>query len=718
MPDIKFLILVAAVIVNILLTLIVLLRDPRSVTNRCFSFFGSVATVWLASSYLSTTPQTNLYWARFTIFFATLMIMSLFLFAYTLPHKNSQLGKWKTVFLVLATVLVMLITISPYAFVGISTDGGASRLIVGPGMGAFGVLVTFLSFATVRILWKKMRESSGIDRQQVRFVFLGIIIMLSLLIMTVLIPTALFQKDTFVPYMPLYTLIFLSMSAYAIIRYRFLDIKAFIVRAVSFLVLVFIGALVYALVIFIGIRSIFSVEINTSFFISAYAITVIAMVTFEPVEAKIRKLTGQLFYKDAYDSDELLAKLTKIMVETIDFNDMTGKILTVLKSGIKIEKVALAITIDHKIEEIIGIGYSNLRGDSELEDLFHKYFFKKSYIGFDELDQGSLKELLRSRDILFAIPLRVQADEVAILILGSKLSGEPYSQKDINLLNVFGAEAGIAIQNAKAYKRIKEFSKELEKKVDERTVELKITQDRELEKARQVAKLKDEFVFIAAHELRTPVTAIRGFLELVSEAMGDFPKDVKNHLTSISEASEHLNQLINDLLQISRTDSGTMTVTTMAVEVEPIVKMILKELLPIADKRNISVNYRTEISRVKALADAKKLSEVVMNILSNAIKYNKDGGSVDISIYGFEDKVMIEVNDTGYGIPKDEQGRVFQKFFRAGSKGTEDVLGTGLGLFISKILVEKMGGELRFSSIEGEGSTFGIMLPMAERPGI
>ena len=250
--------------------------------------------------------------------------------------------------------------------------------------------------------------------------------------------------------------------------------------------------------------------------------------------------------------------------------------------------------------------------------------------------------------------------------------------------------------------------------LEEQKKELEQAQRKEAMKAKEVLRLKDEFVFLATHELRTPITAIRGFLELTEEAKKKFPKDIKRNFDAISDASEYLNQLINNLLGIARSDSGALKVNVKTHKFEPILQEILDEVAPLVKEKNIKLNINVDKTLV-VCSDPIKLKEILMNLISNAIKYNRDNGFININAYLSHGKKLFifEIQDNGYGIHKDQQDKIFQKFFRASTKGTQDVLGTGLGLFITRMLIEKMGGSVSFSSVEQKGTTFTFTLPIS-----
>jgi signal transduction histidine kinase len=196
--------------------------------------------------------------------------------------------------------------------------------------------------------------------------------------------------------------------------------------------------------------------------------------------------------------------------------------------------------------------------------------------------------------------------------------------------------------------------------------------------------------------------------------MDQVPEDIRENMTAIKETSAHLNQLINDLLEIARSESGTVSIAVSPHPFPPILERVTEGVSSLLQEKSLTL--QVDVAPLLAvLCDETKLREVLLNLVSNAIKYNREGGVITIKAYLNEarSKMICEVKDTGFGIPKDRQDRIFQKFFRASTPGTEGVIGTGLGLFLTRMLVEKMGGKISFSSVEQEGTTFTFTLPVA-----
>lgn len=231
-----------------------------------------------------------------------------------------------------------------------------------------------------------------------------------------------------------------------------------------------------------------------------------------------------------------------------------------------------------------------------------------------------------------------------------------------------------------------------------------------LERSKELLKMKDEFVFIAAHDLRTPVTAISSFVSLINEQRDKLSADLQEDLDAVVEGTNRLKQLINDLLQVARSDSGTMKIELAPININTLIGQTYKELELPAQKRGISIELRLDTVHKTVMADEKKLSEVLENLFSNAVKYNKDKGKITVTTALKDKSLVLTIADTGLGIPATQQLKVFQKFFRADMDSMKNISGTGLGLFVVKMLVEKMGGTITFSSQEGVGTTFTINL--------
>lgn len=230
----------------------------------------------------------------------------------------------------------------------------------------------------------------------------------------------------------------------------------------------------------------------------------------------------------------------------------------------------------------------------------------------------------------------------------------------------------------------------------------------------RLQELKNEFVFIASHELRSPISAIKGYLSLIQESAGfSPPEDVRRYLENATKANDRLVQLVDDILDIARSESGKLNVSVAVCDLSEAVDAVVREQKVLADAKRITVAYARPEKPAKVLADDVRLKEVLVNLVSNAIKYSPEGAAITISHQRKNGGVVTNVRDSGFGIPAKDQAHVFEKFFRADEGRRKGIPGTGLGLFITKQLVEKMNGKIWFSSAEGKGSTFSFSLKAA-----
>ena len=231
---------------------------------------------------------------------------------------------------------------------------------------------------------------------------------------------------------------------------------------------------------------------------------------------------------------------------------------------------------------------------------------------------------------------------------------------------------------------------------------------------KRLSELRDEFVFIAAHELRSPVTVIKGYLSMTLEGdAGPISPRVKVFLEKTQSANNRLTQLVADLLEVARSEAGRIVIETTPLTIEEPTRATLGELKLLAGEKSISLDYTASENLPNVLGDSDRIKEILVNLVGNAIKYTQKGGKIHVFHEIDGGNLITHIQDNGFGIAKKDQKKIFQKFYRVQTEKTKDTTGTGLGLFIVKQLAEKMNGAVWFVSEKGKGSTFSFSLPLA-----
>lgn len=236
---------------------------------------------------------------------------------------------------------------------------------------------------------------------------------------------------------------------------------------------------------------------------------------------------------------------------------------------------------------------------------------------------------------------------------------------------------------------------------------------RDISKEREIDRAKTEFVSLASHQLRTPLSATKWSAELLgSEKTGALNTSQKKLLHNIYISNERMIELVGALLNVSRIDMGTFSIKPIPTDIVALIDAAIAELSFLFKKKKIQLEKKYDQTMPKLEIDPELMRVILQNLLSNALKYTPQQGKITIALAQKEKKLILSIADTGYGIPKNQQEKIFTKLFRADNIRTKETEGTGLGLYIVKSIIDKTDGKIWFESEENKGSAFHIALPL------
>jgi signal transduction histidine kinase/ActR/RegA family two-component response regulator len=293
---------------------------------------------------------------------------------------------------------------------------------------------------------------------------------------------------------------------------------------------------------------------------------------------------------------------------------------------------------------------------------------------------------------LVAVPMLREDQIVGSLIVRRKKTGE-FTEETVDLLETFASQSALALLNAQLFAELKEQSVELE----------------------LASRHKSEFLASMSHELRTPLNAILGFSEVLLEQMfGEINERQEEYLRDIHGSGKHLLELLNEILDLSKVEAGRMELEYSSFELPGLLHGAVSMLRERAAIHGITMDVDVGDDVGEVYADELRLKQVLLNLVTNAVKFTGDGGSVVVGASRHEAEVHITVTDTGVGVPEADKDRIFESF-QQGGRGSSREEGTGLGLTLSRRIVELLGGRMWLESEVGRGSTFGFTIPTGER---
>lgn len=711
----------------VVLTLGVLtLTSSRDGSSKAFSLLTTIVACWIVANQLGSNTIISLNARHVLTYidyqFGVIMAAGFLLLVAELIRSKLLLTIAKKVVIPITIAFAILVVFNQVVDVYVINESltvDESSLFL-----PYTVFIAICAMTGVAFLVKSYREARGKEKRILQLTMWGLSVSaFTLVVSNTLVPLVFsdIEYSSLAGYSSYLSVLFFAIFIWiAISKHKLFNLRYAASRSLTYFASVSGVVAIYTmLILLLSGTDIISNNVSNSQRVAFAVIAVISGFLFQPFKKFFDKLTNRIFYRDSYDSQQLIDDLNQALVTNTNIDSLLTKASLLLQENLKSTFVTFYIReTAYFPPRVIGAHrkspeYKDIKELQRLAAISYKKIVISNNSWQNE-EEKVLKEILRSNDIdvmaRLVSTLEYRVNGMGYLFIGQKKSGTPYSSKDLRIIEIITNELVIAVENVLRYEEIEQFNVTLQKKIDDATKELKQTNQKLL----ALDEAKDEFVSMASHQLRTPLTSIKGYLSMVLEGdMGKISESQKEMLGQAFFSSQRMVYLISDLLNVSRLKTGKFTIEKKPVYLPDLVDSEISQLSEGAKAKNLTLSFSKPDKFPTLSLDEMKLRQVVMNFTDNAIYYTPQGGKITVELKETPKSVEFKVTDSGIGVPKAEQHKLFTKFYRAENARKTRPDGTGLGLFMAKKVVVAQGGSIIFDSKEGKGSTFGFSFPKA-----
>ncbi len=713
MFDIYLIIDLIIIVALAILSIAVLIQKAKSETSITFAALAGSVAIWIIANYVSNNinlePSVALTANYFVFFFSYFTAVNLLHFTISLTQDKTARKVFKAAYLPIT--LVGLMSFTPLVPAGVELQDKVYAVKFGDGLPVYFIFLLSIISSIFVVLARNIKRSSGTEQQRLRTIRKSFTFSLPLLVlMLFILPVATGSFElTNIGILPMAA--FVGGMYYAVFKHKLFDLRFVVIRSLGYIFSIGLILAVYAFI---------STEISRYVFTSSedaglrtlvnVLLVVFAAISYEPVRKYFNRISNKIFYRDAYEPQEFLNQINRVVVTNTDLEKLLMGSTEVINQFVKSEFATFHLR-ETAYTPNRTVGTSKHITDEDLDAIGElTVHLRHRIIVADALDNTDpLKALLVKYDIALlarlVTTLKFDVKGIGYLTIGHKKSGNPYSKQDVDIMRIISGELVIAVENALRFEEIQNFNLTLQQKVDDATKRLKKAND----KLKQMDETKDEFISMASHQLRTPLTAVKGYVSMVLEGDAGPLNEMQTKLLEQSfTSSQRMVFLIADLLNLSRLKTGKFIIEAKATNLADVIQGEVEQLKDTAAGRNLELVYEKPEEFPSLMLDETKIRQVIMNFVDNAIYYTPAGGKIQIHLADKEKSVEFTVHDNGIGVPAAEQHHLFNKFYRAKNAQKARPDGTGLGLFMAQKVIVAQGGAILFSSEVGKGSTFGF----------
>lgn len=702
--------LITVGLLDLLLGLVVLTRNHRKLENQAFALIAFSIAAWCFGilAYQNTDNESaSITYASIFYSGAISIGLGLTLFAKSVTSRDNSI---KALILLSApAIIIIAILASPIRFLFdgiIYVDNVKTVNLKTFDYAVYSLAIITYIVSSIAILARSLKSLSGSLKIQTKYHIIAISTASVFgLAFNLVLP---WKNDySYIWLGPVATCLFLGGMAYNILHNKLFDIRAAIARALAYLATVFLLSLFLGAVTYAVLSSLISASVGTqeqTLIITTASIA--SALSFQPMRRRLDRISEKLFYRTGYDTQSLIDQLSQLLATESNLESILSKTTRLLYEQMKPSSIRFFAYNGKLLTREKSLGRYN-----DIPLLPNLSIFKSGrlIVRDDARTSSAAKLVLDEHGYDIIVPLKSEDSVIGLIGLGSKESGLPYTRKDTDVLRIAMRELTIAVQNAHSLEEINKLNETLQFKIDIATRELKSSNA----KLQELDEAKDEFISMASHQIRTPLTSVKGYLSMVLEGdAGEINENQKKLLKQAFISSQRMVYLVADLLNASRLKTGKFTIETTDVDLDEMIRAEIDQLQETAAARSLEIVYKPHKNFPKIQLDENKTRQVVMNFLDNAIYYSKPNNQIKIDLKASKHTVSLTVTDSGIGVPKNDVPKLFSKFYRAANARKARPDGTGLGLFMAKKVIVAQGGSIIFKSKENQGSTFGFTFPL------
>ncbi|MFA5729895.1 MAG: ATP-binding protein [Candidatus Paceibacterota bacterium] len=713
-------------ITSLTLGSLIFFKNRKNTTNYTFILLSGAVFFWSLFYFLwqiSTDHDTALLYTRLLSIGST--FIPVFYLHWVLSFLDIKTIKAKIVlwFGYIATLVFLSFSFSPLFIKDVE------KMLVFDFWPKAGILYSIyllvsygglVGFGLIELI-RNYSRSNSLKQYQIRYIIVGTIIGF----LGGATNFFLWYNVNILPFGNVITSLYVFILFYAMVRYRLMDIRVVVQKIFIYLMVSF-----FTYIAFYAIIGFYNRTFGGVFNSASYAFGIILAPSFVwffySIDRAVRVFANKYLFVSLYNYQETINRLIAQLNNYIDLDKIIKLIVDTIKDTMQLDKAGVLLVntkenpIKYQIAKVIGFNEKN--GISLVQDNFLTKYLAKTQkpLVSDELiilsnegDKKDEKNLLRlyihMREIEAALCLPLMSNKklIGIIVLGSKISGDAYTDEDLKLLDILSKQASIAIENARQYKEIEDFGKTLKNKVDEQTKNI----EKQKEYLQELLNMKSDFLRVVNHQLNTPLSIMRGYFSMMRD--GDYPPE--KAIPIIESGLDRIIDTVSAFWDAYKLEGEKMKMEPEKVSMSSLVTKMIKEKKELNNVKTRKLKLEVEKPDFKipdVWCDLQKITHVISNLLDNAVNYTYKGKIV-VSYELDNGFLKINVKDTGAGISEEDRIKIFQKFSRSSSALKMNPNGSGLGLYVAKKIVEGNGGEISFYSRgENQGTTFSFTIPI------